>query len=217
MLSSRHHHPLIAREGWTYIGTALGLALLAQGAGGWAWSLPLWLLTVFLVLFFRDPERVPPPASDAVLSPADGRVIAIERCTDPYLKRDALKISIYMSLLDVHSNRAPVDGEVRQRWYTPGRFGRASLDKASEDNERNALWIRTADRIDVTCVQIAGLATRRILCAANAGDTLRRGQRYGFIRFGSRMDVYLPPGSRARVVIGDRVRAGTRVLAEPGE
>jgi phosphatidylserine decarboxylase len=212
-MSSRYPHPAIAREGWTYIGCAFGLALLASGALGCLWALPLWLLLVYLIVFFRDPERAIPAEPGAVLSPADGRVIGIERTTDPYLKRDALKISIYMGPFDVHANRSPVDGEVRQLWYTPGRFLNATLDKASEHNERNAVWIRCADRIDITCVQIAGLLTRRILCNVSAGEHLRRGQRYGFIRFGSRMDVYLPPHSRPRAGLGDKVLASTSVLA----
>jgi len=212
-MSSRYPHPAIAREGWTYIGTAFGLALLVNGAIGWIWAMPFWALLLFLIQFFRDPERAIPAQPDAVLSPADGRVISIETTTDPYLNRDALKISVYMNLFNVHSNRSPVDGELKQIWYTPGRFLSAALDKASHENERNAVWIRCADRVDVTCVQIAGLLTRRILCHVRQGDLLRRGQRYGFIRFGSRMDVYLPPGSRPRVGLGDKVRASTTILA----
>lgn len=212
-MSSRYPHPAIAREGWTFIGSAFGLALLVNGALGWLWALPLWLLLLFLIQFFRDPERPIPAQPDAILSPADGRIICIENTTDPYLNRDALKISVFMNLFDVHSNRSPVDGELKQTWYTPGRFFHAALDKASLENERNAVWIRRADRVDITCVQIAGLLTRRILCHVRQGDMLRRGQRYGFIRFGSRMDIYLPPGSRARVALGDKVRASATILA----
>ncbi len=212
-MSSRYPHPLIAREGWTFIGLAFGLALLIHGAFGWLLALPFWVLLVFLLQFFRDPERAIPTDADAVLSPADGRVVSIETTTDPYLNRDALKISVFMNLFNVHSNRSPVDGEVKQQWYTPGRFFNATLDKASLENERNALWIRCGDRIDVTCVQIAGIAARRVLCHAKPGERLKRGQRYGFIRFGSRMDVYLPPGSKACVVIGDKVHASSTILA----
>lgn len=212
-MSSRYPHPAIAREGWTFIGSAFGLALLVNGALGWAWALPFWLLLLFLIQFFRDPERPIPSQADAVLSPADGRIISIEHTTDPYLNRDALRISVFMNLFNVHSNRSPVDGELKQVWYNRGRFLHAALDKASLENERNAVWIRRTDRVDVTCVQIAGLFTRRILCHVRPGDLLRRGQRYGFIRFGSRMDVYLPPGSRARVALGDKVRASATILA----
>ena len=213
-MSSRRHHSIIAREGWTFIGLTLGLAVLVHGAFGWPWAVLPWSLLAFLIFFFRDPERITPELANAVIAPADGRVVAIERTTDPYLNRDALRISIYMNLFNVHSNRAPVDGEVKQRWYTPGRFAHAALDKSSTDNERNALWIRCADRIDVTCVQIAGFVARRILCSVQPGDIVRCGTRYGFIRFGSRMDVYLPPGTRARVCIGDKVHGGATVLAE---
>ncbi|QID17302.1 phosphatidylserine decarboxylase [Nitrogeniibacter mangrovi] len=213
-MSSRYPHPFIAREGWTFIGLCFGVALLVHGAFGWPFALPLWLLLLFMLQFFRDPERRAPDVPGAVLSPADGRVIAIESVEDPYLKRDALRISVHMNPFNVHSNRSPVDGEVKQQWYTPGRFLHATLDKASDENERNALWIRCADRIDVTCVQIAGVLARRILCSVKPGDVMKRGQRYGFIRFGSRMDIYLPPGSRARVAIGDKVRATASVIAQ---
>ena len=207
-------HPLIAREGWPFIAISLGAALLVTGAAGLAWASPLWLVFVFCLQFFRDPAR--PVAGDArsVLSPADGRIVAIEPLRDPWLDRDALKISVFMNVFNVHSNRSPVDGEVRQRWYHPGKFFNADLDKASTENERNALWLRTADGQDVTCVQVAGLIARRILCYVDAGSRLARGQRYGFIRFGSRVDVYLPPASRVKVTIGDKVAASLTILAE---
>jgi phosphatidylserine decarboxylase len=155
-----------------------------------------------------------PGQANAVLSPADGKVMSVERARDPYLERDALKISVFMNVFNVHSNRSPVDGVVRKRWYHAGSFVNAALDKASLENERNALHIATASGIDVTCVQIAGLIARRILCYVEPGDTLRRGQRYGFIRFGSRVDVYLPATATPRVAVGDSVHATTTVLAE---
>jgi len=119
-----------------------------------------------------------------------------------------------MNVFNVHSNRSPVDGTVENVWYHPGAFVNASFDKASTDNERNALQLRTADGRDVTCVQVAGLIARRILCYVAKGDKLARGERYGFIRFGSRVDVYLPPGSKPRVAIADKVKASSTVLAE---
>jgi phosphatidylserine decarboxylase len=210
-------HPIIAREGWPFLGAAVAAALLAGFlAGGW-WSLPLWLAALFVLQFFRDPPREVPEDPRAVVAPADGRVVAVERAGDPWLEREALKISVFMNVFNVHSNRAPVDGEVRQVWYHAGRFLNAALDKASLENERNALWLRTRDGVDVTCVQIAGLIARRILCYVGAGAALTRGQRFGFIRFGSRVDLYLPLDAQPVAAIGDKVYAAESVLARlPG-
>ncbi|HRH80274.1 MAG TPA: phosphatidylserine decarboxylase [Thiobacillaceae bacterium] len=207
-------HPPIAREGWPFLAGSLALAILVTWLAGWAWASPLWLLALFVLQFFRDPPRQVPIGEGIVLSPADGRVVAVEQTDDPWLNRKALKISVFMNVFNVHSNRSPVDGEVKGRWYNPGAFVNAALDKASTENERNALWFRTADGQDVTCVQVAGLVARRILCYVGEGDTLKRGQRYGFIRFGSRLDVYLPTDARPRVCLGDKVKAGSDVLAE---
>jgi len=207
-------HPIIAREGWPFLGISLGAALLVTGAAGWGWASPLWLVFVFCLQFFRDPARLIAGTAKSVLSPADGRIVAIEPQRDPWLDRDALKVSVFMNVFNVHSNRSPVDGEVMQRWYHPGKFFNADLDKASTENERNALWLRTADGQDVTCVQVAGLIARRILCYVDAGSRLARGSRYGFIRFGSRVDVYLPPAARVKVTIGDKVAASVTILAE---
>lgn len=204
-------HPIIAREGWLFLAISLAASLLATWAWG-KWSAPLWLWTLFVLQFFRDPARVPPADVDAVMSPADGRIVAVERTTDPYLKRDALKISVFMNVFNVHSNRSPVDGEIKGRWYNPGAFLNAAVDKASTDNERNALWIRT-ERGDITFVQIAGLIARRILCYVRTGDVLGRGQRYGFIRFGSRVDVYLPLHAKPEVSLGQKVKAAKTILA----
>lgn len=206
-------HPIIAREGWPFLGISLGLALMVTGAAGW-WSAPLWIVFLFVLQFFRDPPRAVPQGEGLVLSPADGRIVSVESMKDPYLGRECVKVSVFMNVFNVHSNRAPVDGEVLQRWYNPGAFVNAALDKASVENERNALHLRTADGQDVTCVQVAGLIARRILCYVEPGARLVRGQRYGFIRFGSRVDVYLPPASRIRVTIGEKVSATTTVLAE---
>ncbi len=167
-------------------------ALALSVAGWWLAALPVWLVAVFIIQFFRDPPRAVPAQANAILSPADGRVVVVEKARDPYLDRDALKISVFMNVFNVHSNRSPVDGTVRNKWYHAGSFINAALDKASLENERNALHITTASGVDVTCVQVAGLIARRILCYVGPGDTLARGQRYGFIRFGSRVDIYLP-------------------------
>jgi phosphatidylserine decarboxylase len=140
--------------------------------------------------------------------------VTVGTARDPYLDRDALKISVFMNVFNVHSNRSPVDGTVANAWYHPGSFVNAALHKASLENERNALHLRTAEDVDVTCVQIAGLVARRILCYVKPGDTLSRGQRYGFIRFGSRVDVYLPPLATPKVAVGDSVYATETILAE---
>ena len=207
-------HPLIAREGWPFIAAAIIIAVLVNIFFGWLWAMPLWLIAVFVLQFFRDPPRTVPQQVNAVLSPADGRIVAVENIHDPYLKRDAIKVSVFMNVFNVHSNRSPVDGEVRGRWYFPGKFINADLPKASLENERNALWLRTANGSDVTCVQVAGLIAKRILCYAEPGDHLTRGQRFGFIRFGSRVDTYLPLDTKIKVSIGDKVYATLTVLAE---
>ena len=207
-------HPPIAREGWPFIAVSVAAALALWWFAGWGWSVLMWIIVVFMIQFFRDPKRAAPPGRHLVISPADGRIVSVERTRDPYLERDAIKLSVFMNVFNVHSNRSPVDGDVRELWYSNGRFFNAALDKASADNERNALWIRADSGIDVTCVQIAGYIARRILCYVRAGDHLRRGQRFGFIRFGSRVDVFLPMDARARVSVGDKVYGGQTVLAE---
>lgn len=207
-------HPLIAREGWPFIAIALAAAVAIGVLVGWGWSIPLWLIAIFVLQFFRDPARTPPPGERLVIAPADGRIVSVERVQDPYLKRDALRLSVFMNVFNVHSNRSPIAGTVREVWYSAGVFLNAALDKASVDNERNAVWLQTDEKVDVTCVQVAGLIARRILCYVETGDRLRAGERFGFIRFGSRVDVYLPPDAMPRARVGDKVQAGTTVLAE---
>jgi len=209
----RYPHPLIAREGWLFLGIAVAVSLDIHVFFGLAWALPCWLIMLFILQFFRDPPREIPDDPQAVLSPADGRIVAVGKVRDPYLDREALKISVFMNVFNVHSNRSPVDGTVRQRWYHAGSFLNAALDKASLENERNALWIETADRQSVTCVQIAGLVARRILCYVDQGAGLEKGQRYGFIRFGSRVDVYLPLDAEVKAALGDKVYATESILA----
>jgi phosphatidylserine decarboxylase len=211
-VAQRYPHPIIAREGWPFAAISVAVALLVTWLAGW-WSVPFWLLSLFIVQFFRDPPRNPPPGPGAVLSAADGRVVEVSRAQDPYVKREALKVSVFMNVFNVHSNRSPVDGTVQERWYFPGAFVNAALDKASLDNERNALWLRTPEGADVTCVQVAGLIARRILCYVGAGAQLERGQRFGFIRFGSRVDHYLPLDAEVKVAIGEKVQAAETVLA----
>lgn len=205
-------HPPIAREGWPFLALALALAALVAYFKPF-WSIPFWIVALFVLQFFRDPPRAVAGDARTVVAPADGRIVAVEKAHDPYLDRESTKVSVFMNVFNVHSNRAPVDGEVKQVWYRAGSFVNAALDKASTDNERNALWIRADAGADVTCVQIAGLIARRILCYVKPGDKLARGQRYGFIRFGSRLDVYLPPNARVRAALGDKVYAASSVLA----
>jgi phosphatidylserine decarboxylase len=212
-MAARYPHPLIAREGWPFLAAAVAAAALVGWlAGGW-WSVPLWLAALFVLQFFRDPPRDIPDDPRAVLSPADGRVVAVEKARDPWLEREALKISVFMNVFNVHSNRSPLDAAVKGRWYHAGSFLNAALDKASVENERCALWLRTPGGQDVTCVQIAGLIARRILCYVDTGRELRRGERYGFIRFGSRVDLYLPLEAEVTAALGDKVYAAQSVLA----
>ena len=212
-MNNNYPHPIIAREGWPFLAIAVIVALLVNVFAG-VWSIPFWIIAVFVLQFFRDPARTIPQKENAVLSPADGRIVVVEKAQDPYVGREALKISVFMNVFNVHSNRAPVDGKIEKVEYFPGKFVNADLDKASIENERNALTITAANGQTVTCVQVAGLIARRILCYVKAEDQLARGQRYGFIRFGSRVDVYLPVGSRPRVSIGEKVSASSTVLAE---
>lgn len=211
-MSTRYPHPIIAREGWPFLAISVAVAAALAWFAGW-WSLPLWLVALFVLQFFRDPARDIPGDAQTVVSPADGRIVVVENAEDPYLKRPAIKISVFMNVFNVHSNRAPVDGEVKQVWYHAGSFLNAALDKASLENERNALWLKTPRGHDIACVQVAGLIARRILCYVKAGDRLARGERYGFIRFGSRVDVYLPPGSVVKAALGDKVSASSTILA----
>ena len=213
-MNNQYPHPIIAREGWPFLAIAAVVAIVLTGLGFLLLAFLAWLAFAFILQFFRDPARAIPQGAKAVLSPADGRIVVVEAARDPYLDRDALKISVFMNVFNVHSNRSPVDGTVANRWYHAGSFLNAALPKASLENERNALHLRTASGQDVTCVQIAGLIARRILCYVDAGATLARGQRYGFIRFGSRVDVYLDPQARPRVAVGDVVSATETVLAE---
>jgi phosphatidylserine decarboxylase len=210
---SAYPHPIIAREGWPFLAVAVLAAVLVGALAGWWWSLPFWAGALFVLQFFRDPARSVPEDPLAVVAPADGRVVVVGRAEDPYLRREAIKISVFMNVFNVHSNRSPVDGAVKERWYFPGEFLNAALDKASLANERNALWLRMRGGQDVTCVQIAGLIARRILCYVEEGAELRKGQRFGFIRFGSRVDVYLPLDAEVKAAIGEKVAAGETIIA----
>ena len=205
-------HPIIAREGWPFIGGGLVLSLLVSACCGW-WSLPFWIFTVFALQFFRDPAREIPQDPEAILSPVDGRIVVVERARDPYRDTEALKISVFMNVFNVHSQKSPADCTVTAVEYNKGKFLNADLDKASTENERNAVLATTASGREITFVQVAGLVARRILCYTKAGEKLTRGERYGFIRFGSRVDMYLPVDAQAQVAIGDKVTGVNTVLA----
>jgi phosphatidylserine decarboxylase len=191
--------------------------LLGFAIGSWL----IWLgvvFTLFCLFFFRDPERVPPPRADLFLAPADGRVVAVTSAVPPaelgLSTGPRWKVSIFLSVLNVHVNRVPADGVVTRIAYRHGAFVSASLDKASESNERNALAIRLPNGQEIAVVQIAGLIARRILCFVREGDPVTAGDRFGIIRFGSRTDLYLPEGVRPLVVEGQTMIGGETVIAE---
>ncbi|MCD6223971.1 MAG: phosphatidylserine decarboxylase family protein [Deltaproteobacteria bacterium] len=171
------------------------------------------LVTSGICCFFRDPDRVVPHKTGAVVSPADGKIIKAELIEkNRFTKEKCLKISIFMSVFNVHVNRIPCAGKVTDVCYHPGKFFSANLDKASKNNEHNAIFIETETGHSICFVQIAGLIARRIICGLQQGDIVDRGQRFGIICFGSRLDVYLPADSDISVSIGDKVKAGTSIL-----
>ena len=208
-----HRHPLIAREGWSFLALAAILAGLSSFYYAYL-AIPMWLIFLFILQFFRDPPRVTVGGDSSVTAPADGRVIVIDESEDPYTNQASLKISIFMNVFNVHSNRMPVSGTVDSKQYYPGKFFNAALDKASDSNERNALLLTTKQGHRVTCVQIAGLIARRILCYVDEGSQVREGERFGFIRFGSRVDLYLPKTTKVLVSLGDKVVGGETLVAE---
>ena len=208
-------HPEGIRFVAIFAALTVGLFLIAEPLG--------WIgvgLTVWCYYFFRDPERVPPDRPGLVLSPADGVVSLIEPAVPPaelgLPAEPRTRVSVFMNVFNCHVNRAPVAGEVTAVAYRAGKFLNASLDKASADNERNSLAIRTDDGRDLAVVQIAGLVARRIVCFTEAGRTLQAGERFGLIRFGSRLDVYLPEGVDPLVSIGQTMVAGETVIAALG-
>jgi phosphatidylserine decarboxylase len=205
------------RDGWKFV------ALFAAGTAGlfWLWQPLGWaglVMTLWCAYFFRDPPRVSPVGPNWVLSPADGVVSSVGPAAPPpeigLGEAPLTRISVFMNVFNVHVNRSPADGEVAALAYRPGRFFNASLDKASEFNERQAMRITASAGPALGVVQIAGLIARRIRCDAKAGDRLRAGQRFGLIRFGSRVDVYLPAGVTPLVSVGQTMIAGESVVAD---
>ena len=203
----------ITPEGWPVIGLTAFSALIFALVGCWPLAVLFWALVWFSCHFFRDPERVAPEDTRLAVSPADGRVVRIETRRDPLTGEPRTCLSIFMNVFSVHVNRSPVDCAVERVAYTPGKFLNAAWDKASTDNERCAYLLRGQDSRTWTMVQIAGLVARRIVCRVEPGDALRRGQRYGMIRFGSRVDLYLPEAYSVCVSIGERVFAGQTAVA----
>lgn len=205
----------IVKEGLPFLFIA-GLATAGFFAGGlWPVGVLFLLLTAFIGFFFRNPERLPPIGETMIASPADGKVIFVGEATEnEFLKEPRQKISIFMSLWDVHVNRVPVDGTVRNMRHHRGRFMAAWEDRASDENERNAMLIEAPNGQSVVLVQVAGLVARRIVCYPAVGSYILRGQRMGLIRFGSRCDLYLPKGAKIAVKVGDKVLGGETILGE---
>ncbi len=203
----------IAVEGLLFAIPLLILSILLWYLGVRYPALFFTLLTIFVLWFFRNPERVIPQDPMAVISPADGKIIVAEEVSeDRYLRERALKVSIFMNVFNVHVNRAPYSGKVVDVIYNKGKFISANLDKASMDNEQNAVILDIGSGKKIMFVQIAGLIARRIVCYLKPGDSIEKGKRMGLIRFGSRVDVYLPIGSTLNVKIGDKVVGGETIL-----
>jgi phosphatidylserine decarboxylase len=211
-LASIPRHPIIAKEGWLFIIGSILVGILLQWFLG-IWALPIWLFILLIINFFRDPIRVPTDQKDSILAPADGRIVAVEKTIDPYRHQDAIKISIFMNVFNVHTNRIPASGIIRHIQYDRGTFFNAAVAKSSLKNERNAVLIDMKNNTTLTVVQIAGLIARRILCYISVGNKVTQGQRYGFIRFGSRVDLYLPLTVKPQVAIGDKVIGAKTVVA----
>lgn len=205
-----------AREGVPFVLALGGATLLAAGFGFWWLGVFVLILTLAVASFFRDPERGVPEGGDLVVSPADGRVVAVDAEARPQaMPRESFqRVAIFMSPANVHVNRVPVTGEVVSVTHTPGRFLAAYDRRASLENERNEVALRDDRGRPLVLVQVAGLLARRIICHLRVGQQVEQGARFGLIMFGSRVDVYLPPSARIRVKIGDRIRAGSGILAE---
>jgi phosphatidylserine decarboxylase len=204
-----------AKEGIPFIGAAVGVTLVV-GWLGWTFvAVGAAILTLFVSWFFRNPSRVVPQGPRVVVAPGDGKVIAIQEEFEPrFIKARSIRISIFLNVFDVHINRLPCEGIIEDVQYQPGLFLVASKPDATLRNEQNALMIRTAQDAKVLCVQVAGLIARRIVCWISPGDRAVRGERFGLIRFGSRMDTFFPVGTAIKVAVGDRVKGGETVLGE---
>lgn len=202
--------PLV-REGWPFLIAAAAVGLAAAWWRPWA-GIPFFLLVLFFAWFFRDPERAVPPGTDTFVSPADGKVMSVRTVHEPrFLKSEATLVTIFLNVTDVHVNRVPAAGVVRYLEYVPGKYVVAFADKAAEINERNYLGLET-DYGPLLLCQIAGFVARRIVCWRGPGDRVEKGERFGLIKFGSCLQVWLPPGTIATVQPGERVQAGVTVI-----
>lgn len=205
----------VAKEGIPFIAVPAGVTLLTAWLGWPVVAVGAALLTAFVSWFFRNPARVVPQEPHLVVAPGDGKVIAIEEEFEPrFLKDRSIRVTIFLTVFDVHINRIPCDGIVEDVQYQPGSFLAANNPAATLKNEQSALMIRTSEGSKVLCAQVAGLIARRIVCWISPGDRAVRGERYGLIRFGSRMDTFLPIGSRIRVAVGDKAKGGETILGE---
>ena len=211
-MSNNLSYPSIAKEGLPFLGAAFAISILVSFFY-FELSWLFWIITIFILQFFRDPPRTIPQDKNAILSGADGKVIAIEKTDDPYYMRKSIKVSVFMNVFNVHSNKAPCQGKIIKKNYYPGKFLNAALSKASLENERCAIVIERDDKKIITCVQIAGLIARRILCYKNYNELISAGERYGFIRFGSRVDLYLPVDALIKVELGQKVKNAETIIA----
>jgi len=212
-VKSIHKKIPIAREGLPFIVVPALVGIYLSALGFQVAALVFLLLAGFIAFFFRNPERAVPQEAGAVVSPADGRIVTVAMVDDPAGDFHGMrKISIFMSVFNVHVNRVPADATVAKISYRPGKFLSANLDKASTDNERNTVFLNTHQGPQIVVVQVAGLIARRIVCKIEQGDQVHRGGRFGLIRFGSRLDVYLPAETTPAVSVGEKVMAGASTL-----
>lgn len=204
----------LAREGFPFIFIGIGVTVIFAFLGWTTLTIITSVITIFVIYFFRDPERHHLEEKNAVLTPADGRILEVKHVDEKEspLGQPSIKVSIFMNVFNVHVNRIPIKGTIKKISYHPGKFLSADLDKASEQNENNRVTLETADGREILVIQIAGLVARRIACWINRGDTVKTGQRFGLIRFGSRLEVFLPADSKIIAQVGRKVKAGETVI-----
>ena len=204
----------LAREGFPFIFIGIGITVIFAFLGWTTLTVITSVITVFVIYFFRDPERHHPKEKNAVLTPADGRILEVKHVDEKInpLGQPSIKVSIFMNVFNVHVNRIPIEGTIKKIAYHPGKFLSADLDKASEQNENNRITLETVDAREILVIQIAGLVARRIACWVDKGDTVKTGQRFGLIRFGSRLEVFLPADSKIIAQVQQKVKAGETVI-----